>query len=167
MFALLWIYYSFWWTHVNHVPLFFRVACESCTHIFFRLASLALGQSYDCSSASEVTLKDMGKISWYPTTTKHNKVQTVYLTLGMSSRSLVMFDMENLFPVPPKYNFKCSGTTLPAAKVIVRQEISMYPYFSGLFGKHTPTFFRVTSLALCQWSDPERYGQNKFIANPN
>ena len=29
--------------------------------ISFRLSSLALGQSYDCPSASEATLKDMGK----------------------------------------------------------------------------------------------------------
>ena len=29
----------------------------------FRVTSLALGQSYDCPSASEVTLKDMGVIA--------------------------------------------------------------------------------------------------------
>ena len=40
--------------------------------IFFKVASLALGQSYDCPSASEATLKDMGKINWYQT---HNKTQ--------------------------------------------------------------------------------------------
>ena len=31
--------------------------------ISFRVAALALGQSYDCPSASEATLKDMGQIS--------------------------------------------------------------------------------------------------------
>ena len=31
----------------------------------FRITSLALGQSYDCASASEVNLKDIGKsIEW-------------------------------------------------------------------------------------------------------
>ena len=30
---------------------------------FFRVASLALGQSYDCPSAREATLKNMGKYS--------------------------------------------------------------------------------------------------------
>ena len=30
-------------------------------HISFRVTSLALGQSYDCPSANEATLKDMGK----------------------------------------------------------------------------------------------------------
>ena len=35
--------------------------------ISFRVASLALGQSYDCPSASEVTLKDMSKIRHYLT----------------------------------------------------------------------------------------------------
>ena len=37
--------------------------------IFFRVTSLALGQSHDCPSAGEVTLKDMGKIDLYPATT--------------------------------------------------------------------------------------------------
>ena len=31
--------------------------------LFFRITSLAFGQSYDCSSASEGILKDMGKIN--------------------------------------------------------------------------------------------------------
>ena len=39
------------WGHVIYVPMYFRVA------------SLALGQSYDCPSASEATLKDMSKIN--------------------------------------------------------------------------------------------------------
>ena len=34
-------------------------------HLFFRVVSLALGQSYDCPSASEATLKDMGKHNLY------------------------------------------------------------------------------------------------------
>ena len=38
--------------------------------ISFRVTSLALRQSYDCLSASEVTLKDMGKIR-HLTKTKH------------------------------------------------------------------------------------------------
>ena len=40
-----------------------------CLPISFRVASLASGQSYDCPSASGVTLKDMGKIRHYWTTT--------------------------------------------------------------------------------------------------
>ena len=39
--------------------------------IFFRVASLALGQPYDCPSTSEATLKDMGKIDKCQNTTKH------------------------------------------------------------------------------------------------
>ena len=42
--------------------------------IFFRVASLALGQSYDCPSASEATLKKMGQTSLYQATTKHHKM---------------------------------------------------------------------------------------------
>ena len=46
-FVLLWLYEKFFWIQVKHY------------HI--RVASQSLGQSYDCPSASEVTLKDMGK----------------------------------------------------------------------------------------------------------
>ena len=38
----------------------------------FKVTSLALGQSYDCPSASEVALKDMGKIRRNLTTAKHS-----------------------------------------------------------------------------------------------
>ena len=49
--------------------------------ISFRVASLALGQSYDCPSASEVTLKDM-KTDWQQTTPKHNKARILCIFLG-------------------------------------------------------------------------------------
>ena len=41
----------------------FCCGCIVMAHLpmFFRVTSLALGQSYDCPSASDVTLKDMGK----------------------------------------------------------------------------------------------------------
>ena len=45
--------FSLFWIHMIYLPIFFSVT------------SLALGQSYDCPSASEVTLKDMGKINLY------------------------------------------------------------------------------------------------------
>ena len=48
-----------------------------CLPISFRVSSLALGQSYDCPSAGEVILKDMGKITHYLTTTKHDKTWTL------------------------------------------------------------------------------------------
>ena len=41
--------------------------------ISFRVASLALEQTYECPSASEVTLNDMGEIDCYQTTLKHEK----------------------------------------------------------------------------------------------
>ena len=44
--------------------------------IFFRVASLALGQWYDCLSAYEMTFKDMDQNDLYQTATKHNKAQT-------------------------------------------------------------------------------------------
>ena len=51
-FVLLWLYYQLFVIHMMYLPIFFRVA------------SLALEQSYDCSITSDVTLKkEMGKIS--------------------------------------------------------------------------------------------------------
>ena len=40
-------------------------------------------QLYDCPSACEVILNDMGKINLYQTTTKHNKAWIVCIFLGM------------------------------------------------------------------------------------
>ena len=42
---------------------------------------MAPGQEYDCPSASEVTLKEMGKID--QNTTKHDKPWTVSTLFGM------------------------------------------------------------------------------------
>ena len=53
--------------------------------IFFRVASLALGQSYDCPRASEVTLNDMGKIKAYQTTSKHNSSKFLGCTIRQAS----------------------------------------------------------------------------------
>ena len=51
------------YTYLIHLPVFFRVA------------SLVLGQPHDCLSASEVTLKDMGEIHLCQTTTKLSKTE--------------------------------------------------------------------------------------------
>ena len=48
-FALLWLCNRSWWIHMTYLSIFIRVAL------------LALGQSLDCHSASEVSLMDMGK----------------------------------------------------------------------------------------------------------
>ena len=57
------MYYHSLWICGIHLPLYFRVAL------------LALGQSYDCPSASEVTLKDSGKITCTKPKAKPNKAQ--------------------------------------------------------------------------------------------
>ena len=55
--------------------------------ISFRVASLALGQSYDCPSAREATLKDMDIIDQHPITAEHHKAHILHtyftLILGM------------------------------------------------------------------------------------
>ena len=61
-------YMSCLWIHVIYIPISFRVA------------SLALGQSYDCPSASEATQKDMGKSINTIYTTNH---ELCALFLGM------------------------------------------------------------------------------------
>ena len=53
------------------------------SRVFFMVTSLALGQSYDCPSAGEVTMKNMGKFDGYWNTTKHNKVRIVHMFPGM------------------------------------------------------------------------------------
>ena len=58
--------------------------------IFIRVALLALGQSLDCHSASEVSLMDMGK-SMY----NHNKAQ--------QSKNRVHISWDILYGLP--YNF--------------------------------------------------------------
>ena len=44
---------------------------------------MTLGQSFDCPSVSEATLKNMGKIDLYQTTTKLDKVQNVHIITEM------------------------------------------------------------------------------------
>ena len=54
-----------WWiTSIVTKNMLFMISltlCYTCLPISLRITSLALGQSYDCPSASEVILKDMGK----------------------------------------------------------------------------------------------------------
>ena len=57
--------------------------------ISFRVTSLALGQSYDCPSISEVTLKNMGKI-------QHNKTWAICVFLGMYCVFLAAFFPEGI-----------------------------------------------------------------------
>ena len=53
--------------------------------IFFRVTSLALGQSPDCPSASEVTLNNMGKIVQYQTTIMHQSKLELDAQLSIQS----------------------------------------------------------------------------------
>ena len=57
--------------------------------ISFRITSLALGQSYDCPSANEVTLKDMGKINQLSATTQHDQASTMCICHEMFCRIFI------------------------------------------------------------------------------
>ena len=72
-YALCCLYFSSWWNHVYNLPIFSRVASQ------------ALGQLYDLPSARAVTLKDMGKLDQWQTTTKHNKAMCRVLWMYWSS----------------------------------------------------------------------------------
>ena len=64
---------------------FVAITCWLILPISFRVASVALGQAYDCPSASEATLKDMGKritaihdkMMVYPKHIKHTETEPV------------------------------------------------------------------------------------------
>ena len=70
-----------WWNcDINPVSC---ICNSSCIHLiyldfYFRVTSLEPGQSYDCPSASEVTLNDMGKFYKYQTSIKYSKMRTVH-----------------------------------------------------------------------------------------
>ena len=74
--VLLWLYYQFLVIQVIDIPMLFRVN------------SLALGQSYDCPSASETTLNNVGKIEHHQITTKHSRLQIVCIILGLYCKKL-------------------------------------------------------------------------------
>ena len=68
---------------IGHVTVAIAGATILIVPISFRITSLALGQSYDCPSASEATLKYMGKqITWFHYTllisSKHNKPLDIF-----------------------------------------------------------------------------------------
>ena len=74
----------YWWLRWMHLPILFRVT------------SLEFGQTYDCSSASEVTLNNMVKIGRCLITTKHDKAQTTCIISGMHFVVYSVSDLRNL-----------------------------------------------------------------------
>ena len=45
---------------------------------------------FDCPDASKVTMEDMGKISWYQNTTRHNKIDYVHNSWGALYMAIVI-----------------------------------------------------------------------------
>ena len=70
--------------------------------IFIRVTSQALGQSYDCPNAGEVTLKDMGQICLHQTTTKCNKAKQNHL--------YIPWNILKRFPIPRLW-YRCIGSS--------------------------------------------------------
>ena len=67
-----------------------------------RVPSLALGQSYDCPSASEGTLKDVDNIDHYKTTTKQQSMNCIFL--------ISIYHMRGPYPV--KWNLLMMSTII-------------------------------------------------------
>ena len=65
--------FVFWWWYSGGGIISSLLNQVMYLPIAFRVTSLALGQSHDCPSASEVTLKYKSKTERHLTTTKHSK----------------------------------------------------------------------------------------------
>ena len=74
----------------------FLLICVSHSDIFFRVTSLALGQSYDCPSASEVTLKNTGKNNKYQATTNQQLIHNSWNVLLIPD-NVLFGDVMNIF----------------------------------------------------------------------
>ena len=72
--------------------------------ISFRVTSLALEQSYDCLSACEVTLKDIGKIPPKSAYNRYSKCTTMCMIIGIYHRFIHTVQMQ-LMRCTPKLFF--------------------------------------------------------------
>ena len=102
-------YYNSGRSHIYYLPISFRVT------------SLALGQWYDCPSASEVTLMYMGKINQYQTTIKHTKDELCAYYLRCTLLQYIPRNMHTVF-------------ALLCFVVVIHRLI--FPYPSGLLHWH-------------------------------
>ena len=81
--VLLWLYYKSWWRH--QMETFSALPCSSWMHvphipIFFKVASVALGQSYIWSMC-QCNNPQINGLNW--PLPKQSKVQTMCIILGM------------------------------------------------------------------------------------
>ena len=97
MYMVLWCFVLFW----TYIPWQIQQLHLSTT---FRVASLALGQSCDCPSASVATLKNTGKI-WVP---NHNKTQQSlpWYALYIPDGRLISPEFNSLAPGRFECNFQ-------------------------------------------------------------
>ena len=76
---------------------------ECCLSISSRVASLVLGQSYDCHCASEATLKDKSKCLYHTIPINHEKVRVLLIT-PISQFSKKYFKKITLMCIHGKYS---------------------------------------------------------------
>ena len=63
------------------------------------------GASHDCHNASKVTLTNLGKITWYKTTTKRKNARTLRPIIGYTILDLMLFSHLHVFHFAPEASF--------------------------------------------------------------
>ena len=79
-------YIRYWWTQCIDPPVFFRVA------------SLALGQSYDCPNVREITLKDTVKKTGHKPKQNTSKSKTYFVGCTLSYTADQSWPSEHVYP---------------------------------------------------------------------
>ena len=92
------------------------------------------GTKTDCHNSREVTLKDIDKIHWYQTTTRHNKVPTIYI--NRETYSCPRPTVANFVCEPIRIGIRCASHStvliritsyyFAATFVLVRRPIRMF-----------------------------------------
>ena len=153
--VLLWLWCVLLWNCVRRLP------------ISFKIVPLALGQSYDCPSASKVVLKDMGKICQFLTKTKHNKMGTSCIFLRLTVNHLIS---ETTEPVEAIFFLVMQDSLVTTSVVIwsslcpctvINQILLTYCYdvtdcpqkLQALFSSSVSNVM----IALFQWSNSDEY----------
>ena len=118
----------------------------------FRVTSLALGQSYDCPSVSEVTLKDMGNDSYESTKpwkcTNHNKTkQNKKLLKHDHIPRWMMYKLEHISKFTLHSGVACASWRL---KSPTANQVDCL--FNSLFG---PTTRRPSTLRITRENPPD------------
>ena len=94
--------------------------------------------------ASEVTPKDMGKINWYMSKTKHHKTWTPNIIIGMYGKSMYMMTSSNANIFRVTGNSPVTGE-FPAQMPVTRSWYFLYMLLNKLLSKRSRGWWFETS----------------------